>query len=79
MTRDQHERGSGVYELTVAGDLGAVLRWAVRPHGATQAETCTVLHAVVSDGHDLADLLRALHEHDVTVRDAFLIDSLPDR
>lgn len=73
MTGDQQESAAGVYELTVTGDLGDVLRWAVRPHGVTRAGTTTVLHAVVSHRRDLVDLLATLDAHDVTLQDVFLI------
>ena len=57
MTRAE-PAGGGVFELTVEGTLGPVLRCAVRPGRAIdEPHTCTTLHAVATDVEGLVELL----------------------
>jgi len=51
--------GPAIYEFTVAGSLGPVLRCALRPHQG-YAQTCTILRARTSADKDLVDLVMLL-------------------
>lgn len=52
--------GPAVYELTVAGALGPVLRAALQPHDTCKTEACTVMRAGAADHRDIVDLVRLL-------------------
>jgi hypothetical protein len=56
-----------VYELTLAGGVGPVLRKALRPFGTPHAHACTVVRAQPPPGVDLVDLLAALDAHGLQV------------
>jgi hypothetical protein len=65
--------GPAVYELTLAGGLGAVFRSALRPHDVTRSDVCTVLRAG-AEGEDLVDLVRELHARGLNVEDVFALE-----
>ena len=52
---------AAAYELTVRGELGPVLRGALRPFGGVRTEALTILRAGASEDRDLAELVRQLH------------------
>lgn len=62
-----------VYELTVAGALGPVLRSALAPCFVAQTEPQTVLRANVHDDGDLIDLLRLLESRGLDVADIAVV------
>ena len=65
---------AAVYELTVAGGLGAVFRSAVRPHEVARSEICTILRAGTTQDRDLVDLVFLLQSHGLSVEGVFSIE-----
>ena len=56
--RHDETRGGGIFELTIQGTLGPVLRCAVRPGRLVdEPHTCTTLRAAAPDAVDLVQLL----------------------
>jgi hypothetical protein len=47
-------------ELVVSGELGPVLRSALRPQATARAERCTVLRLVAPESVDLLELVETL-------------------
>jgi hypothetical protein len=56
-----------VYELTIAGPIGAVFRSAVLPHDVARSGVCTILRAGTAPGRDLVDLVLHFHEQGLSV------------
>jgi hypothetical protein len=65
---------SAVYELTIRGGMGPVIRSALTPHGVSRSEVCTILRAGAS-GRDLVDLLLLIEEKGLTVEGVFAIEA----
>ncbi|MFD7072899.1 hypothetical protein ACFU7D_21445 [Nocardioides sp. NPDC057577] len=57
-----------VFELTVEGELGPVLRCALQPD-AVERHPCTTFRATAGAGLDLADLVGMLDAEGLTVED----------
>ena len=56
-----------VFELTLAGDIGPVLRKAFGACGASAAHVCTVVRAKAPRAVDLVDLMADLDAHGLQV------------
>lgn len=67
------EAAPAVYELTVKGGMGPVIRSALTPSGVSRSDVCTILR--VSSGRDLADLLLLIQEKGLTVEGVFAIEA----
>jgi hypothetical protein len=65
---------AATYELTVVGALGPVLRHALRPQIASQAQTFTIMRAEVPGTMDLVDLVFALQANDLKLDGIFRLD-----
>ena len=59
MERLDRSSGPAVFELSVEGRLGPVLRAALRPRTVAETGECTVLRTPSSE-HDLVELVRIL-------------------
>jgi hypothetical protein len=66
--------GPAIYELTVAGAIGPVLRYALRPHRVARMQVCTILRWAPED-RDLADVMLLLESKGLTVEDVSTIDT----
>jgi hypothetical protein len=66
--------GAEVYELTLAGELGAVFRSALRPHDVTRSEVCTILRAGATSAEDLVQLLHLLDARGLSIEDVFSLE-----
>ena len=60
--------GAAVFELAVRGELGPVLRGALRPFGGVRTEALTILRVGASGDRDVAELVRQLHAHGLECR-----------
>lgn len=60
-------RRDAVYELTVVGKLGPVLRAMVEPATTTSCELQTMMVLRGRDGEDLVDILHLLRSHGLEV------------
>jgi hypothetical protein len=67
--------GSAVYELTVAGAIGPVLRCALKPHKVERTQICTILRAGASADRDLVDLMLILESRGLNVEDVSRVDT----
>ena len=67
MTQPVADSLSDVYELTLAGGVGPVLRKAFRPFGTSRAHVCTVVRAEAPPGVDVVDLMAELDAHGLQV------------
>lgn len=67
MTQQVADSLGDVYELTLAGGVGPVLRKALRPFGTPHAHVCTVVRAEPPPGVDLVDLMAELDAHGLQV------------
>jgi hypothetical protein len=56
-----------VFELTVEGELGQVLRWALQPD-AVERQPCTTFRATAGAGLGVADLVGMLDAEGLTVQ-----------
>lgn len=63
--------GPAVYELTVKGSLGPVLRNALCPAAATVPTGCTIVRTGVGSEADVAELVRALQAKGFDVEGIF--------
>lgn len=70
MNQDATMLGPAVYELTVEGALGAVLRAGLQPHDACETQTCTIMSARGAVDRDLVDLMFFLHSKGLSVEQA---------
>jgi hypothetical protein len=66
--------GPAIYELTVAGALGPVLRCALRPHKVAQMQVCTILRWTAAD-RDVVDVMLLLESKGLTVEDVSTMDT----
>jgi hypothetical protein len=67
--------GPAVYELTLAGAIGPMLRCALRPHEVARTQLCTILRARGSADGDLVDLMLLLESRGLQVEDVSRIDA----
>lgn len=65
------ETGGGVYEVTVEGALGPVMRCALRPDRADDADTCTTIR--VAAEADLPGLVGMLESHGLVIQAVWLL------
>lgn len=63
-----------VYELTIKGGMGPVIRSALTPPAVSRSDVCTILR-VGASGRDLADLLLLIQEKGLTVEGVFAIEA----
>lgn len=82
MSEGKVRSGAAVYELTVRGELGPVLRGALRPFGGVRTEELTILRAGSTGDRDVVELLRQLHECGLDIQEvtrrAGPVDELAD-
>jgi hypothetical protein len=67
--------GPAVYELTLAGAIGPVLRFALKPHQVAQTQICTILRTRASADRDLVDLMLRLESRGLKVEDVSRVDT----
>ena len=67
--------GPAMYELTVAGAIGPVLRCALKPHKVEKTQICTILRAGASADRDLVDLMLMLESRGLKVEDVSRVDT----
>ncbi|HET6654553.1 MAG TPA: hypothetical protein VFH10_18085 [Nocardioides sp.] len=68
--------GGGIFELTVQGSLGPVLRCAVRPgRSVEEPHTCTTIRAVAPD---VVDLVRVLDSHGLSIESVSRLPAAQD-
>jgi hypothetical protein len=67
--------GPAIYELTVAGAIGPVLRSALKPHQVARTKICTILRAGGSTDRDLLDLMLLLESRSLNVEDVSRIST----
>jgi hypothetical protein len=60
-----------VYELTIAGAIGPVIRSVLAPCRATPAQDCTIIRTTTRTPTDLVDLVLRLHDRGLVVDDIF--------
>jgi len=58
-----------VYELTIVGTLGPVLRGALAPYASISSQPQTIIRTDVRDGADLVDLMLLLDARGLEVTD----------
>ena len=68
------EAAPAVYELTIKGGMGPVIRSALTPSGVSRSDICTIVR-VGASGRDLADLLLLIQEKGLTVEGVFAIEA----
>jgi len=66
--------GAAVFELTITGEVGPVLRQAMSPHRVVRSDICTILYARSDAVGDLEGLLLALEQRGLTVEDMFAVE-----
>lgn len=59
------------YELTIAGELGSVLRWALRPGQVIATHACTTFVAV--SGADVATLVARLEAPGLRLESVYIL------
>ena len=64
---DQHKQTSRRMELVVRGELGPVLRSALRPQATARTERSTVIRLVAPTNADLLAVLEKLHARGLRV------------
>lgn len=69
MSEETVRSGAAVYELTVRGELGPVLRGAIRPFGGVRTEELTILRAGSTGDRDVVELLRQLDVCGLDIRE----------
>jgi hypothetical protein len=67
--------GPAMYELTVAGAIGPVLRSALKPHKVERTQICTILRAGASADRDLVDLMLMLESRGLKVEDVSRLEN----
>jgi hypothetical protein len=63
-----------VYELTVVGALGPVLRRAIEPYVTATVECQTIVRACVADCADLVELVRLLESRGLQITEVAVLD-----
>lgn len=71
--RDDEQAGD-LYELTIVGELGRVLRWALRPGEVLETYPCTTFVAV-SDT-DLATLVARLEDPGLRLESVYILGEI---
>jgi hypothetical protein len=74
MSDPNHAHESAVYELTILGSIGPVVRSAVTPHIVTRSGVCTILRARTSPEMSLVDLFRLIREKGLSIEGVFAIE-----
>jgi hypothetical protein len=70
-----HEGGQApVYELTVVGMLGPVLRDVLRPYQVTSTGHHTIMRKDMTDNHDLVDLVHLLDSVGLQIADVAVLE-----
>jgi hypothetical protein len=69
MNRPTPDHLPAVYELTIAGAIGPVLRSALAPCRATTTQTSTRLRTSARSHSDVVDLVLRLHEQGLVVEE----------
>ena len=64
--------GAGLFELTVAGALGPVLRCALRPNSVDEPHTTTTIRAAAHS--DISGLVELLDSHGVVIEGVWLLE-----
>jgi len=72
--RDAQSSAPALYEFTIKGRVGPVVRSALTPHGVTRSELCTILRVGDASTHDLVDLLLLIQEKGWTVEGVYAIE-----
>jgi hypothetical protein len=62
-----------VYELTIVGAVGPVLRDALRPHAVSSAELRTIVSADLPGNHDLVDLVGILASRGIEIEEVAVL------
>jgi hypothetical protein len=73
---DPHATDGAVFELTVEGELGPVLRHALQSPGA-ERRPGTVFRAVASTGSDVADVVDLLNTEGLTIESIRVTNEAP--
>ncbi len=69
------ERGpDAVYEISVVGGLGPVLRAALAPCRTTASGQSTIVRVVRQDGEDLVEMVRELGSAGLEITDVIVAD-----
>jgi hypothetical protein len=71
MTEKLWPERPAVYELTISGRIGPLIRSALRPHSTAPSQTCTILRTGTVPGDAVPDLMRLLHRRGVEVEVIF--------
>lgn len=71
MSTEHDAATTAVYELTIAGAIGPVLRSVLAPCRATPAQDCTIIRTTTRTPTDLVDLVLRLHDRGLVVDDIF--------
>ena len=74
MTTNDPHAGPLVYEFTVTGPVGPVLRAALRPHAVARSSECTIMRVEHADSRDLVDLLQRLSREGLSVEEVAKIN-----
>jgi hypothetical protein len=64
-------QGGGVFELTVEGSLGPVLRWALRPRSVDESHTCTTIRTTARS--DLPGIVELLEHNGLVIEGVWLL------
>lgn len=71
MTRHEERPSDALFEVTIAGSLGPLLRFALSPCRTAPPQESTVLRVAQPAGRDLVDLVDRLQHRGLVVEDAF--------
>ena len=71
--------GPAIYEFTIAGALGPVLRAALQPHDACNSQKCTIMRVERNASRDIVDLVAVLNAKGLKVEEVSkVIDARPE-
>lgn len=65
-----------VFELTVEGEVGPVLRSALRPSCVAEGRPCTILRTTASADTDLTDLVKLLDSEGLKIESVHIVERL---
>jgi hypothetical protein len=71
VTSQEHRPTDAIFEVTIAGSLGPLLRFALSPCRATPTQEYTLLRVAQPPERDLVDLVDRLQHKGLVVEDAF--------
>lgn len=71
MTGTPHPERAAVYELTVSGPIGPVVRSALWPHSAAPSQSCTILLAETARSDAVPELMLLLDRCGLDVEGVF--------